>query len=119
MPRSDLDPQDLSRRRARGDGHRLPARPCDRARVRAETQPTDAAVRTTLRILVRKGPAEAAVLTGRSFVYFPTLARGQRWSAFRHLLETFFGGSSARRVAALVEMEDAGCRRASAAASRR
>lgn len=70
--------------------------------------PTDAAVRTTLRILVRKGRLKQEY-DGPRFVYFPTLAReAARRSAFRHLLDTFFGGSARGAMAALVEMEDAG-----------
>jgi predicted transcriptional regulator len=70
--------------------------------------PTDPAVRTTLRVLVRKG-----LLTheyeGPRYVYRPTVTReAARRSAFRHLLDTFFGGSARGAMAALLEMEDAG-----------
>src|SRR6187397_407758 len=80
------------------------------AEIRAQMAqpPTDAAVRTTLRILVRKGRLKQEY-DGPRFVYFPTLAReAARRSAFRHLLDTFFGGSARGAMAALVEMEDAG-----------
>jgi BlaI family transcriptional regulator, penicillinase repressor len=70
--------------------------------------PTDPAVRTTLRILVRKGRLKQEY-DGPRYVYFPTVApEAARRSAFRHLLDTFFGGSARGAMAALLEMEDAG-----------
>jgi BlaI family transcriptional regulator, penicillinase repressor len=70
--------------------------------------PTDPAVRTTLRILVRKGRLSHEY-DGPRYVYFPTVApETARRSAFRHLLDTFFGGSARGAMAALLEMEDAG-----------
>jgi predicted transcriptional regulator len=70
--------------------------------------PTDAAVRTTLRILVRKGRLKQEY-DGPRYVYSPTVeAAAARRSAFRHLLDTFFGGSARGAMAALLEMEDPG-----------
>jgi predicted transcriptional regulator len=80
------------------------------AEIRAQMAqpPTDAAVRATLRILVRKGRLKYEY-DGPSYVYFPTLApEAARRSAFRHLLDTFFGGSAHGAMAALVEMKDTG-----------
>src|SRR5262245_30656537 len=80
------------------------------AEIRAEMAepPTDPAVRTTLRILVRKGRLKQQY-DGPRYVYFPTVApEAARRSAFRHLLDTFFGGSARGAMAALLEMEDAG-----------
>lgn len=80
------------------------------AEVRSEMAepPTDAAVRTTLRVLERKGRLRHDY-DGPRFVYTPTVAReAARRSAFRHLLDTFFGGSARGAMAALVEMEDSG-----------
>jgi len=80
------------------------------AEVRGEMAeaPTDAAVRTTLRVLVRKGRLRQEY-DGPRYVYFPTVAReAARRSAFRHLLDTFFGGSARGAMAALLEMEDSG-----------
>ena len=77
------------------------------AEVRAEMAqaPTDPAVRTTLRILVRKGRLRHQY-DGPRYVYTPTVARDTaRRSAFRHLLDTFFGGSARGAMAALLEME--------------
>jgi BlaI family penicillinase repressor len=78
--------------------------------IRAEMAqaPTDPAVRTTLRVLVRKGRLDHEY-EGPRYVYFPTVApAAARRSAFRHLLDTFFGGSARGAMAALLEMEDAG-----------
>src|SRR4030095_11391722 len=110
MPRSDVDPQDLSRREREVMDivYRLARATALEVRAQMAQPPTDAAVRTTLRILVRKGRLKQEY-DGPRFVYSPTLAReAARRSAFRHLLETFFGGSARGAMAALVEMEDAG-----------
>ena len=70
--------------------------------------PTDPAVRTTLRILVTKGLLSHEY-DGPRYVYVPTVAReAARPSAFRHLLDTFFGGSARGAMAALLEMEKTG-----------
>ena len=70
--------------------------------------PTDPAVRTTLRVLVRKGRLKHEY-DGPRYVYFPTVApEAARRSAFRHLLDTFFGGSAHGAMAALLEMKDTG-----------
>ena len=70
--------------------------------------PTDPAVRTTLRILVDKGRLKHEY-DGPRYVYFPTVERdAARRTAFRHLLDTFFGGSARGAMAALLEMEPEG-----------
>lgn len=65
--------------------------------------PCAAAVRTLLRILEDKGHLRHEK-DGPRHVYFPTTPRSvaQR-SAVRHLIGTFFGGSRAAAVAALLE----------------
>jgi predicted transcriptional regulator len=70
--------------------------------------PTDAAVRTTLRILVEKGHLRIEP-DGPRYTYWPTVARrtAQR-TALRHMLTTFFDGSAASALAALLEIDDAG-----------
>src|SRR5262245_66129515 len=75
-------------------------------RARMAQPPTDPAVRTTLRILVRKGRLKHEY-DGPRYVYFSTLApEAVGRSAFRHLLDTFFGGSAYGAMAALLEMKD-------------
>jgi len=110
MASSEADTQDLSRREreAMDIVYRLGRATALEIRAQMAQPPTDAAVRTTLRILVRKGRLKHEY-DGPRFVYFPTLAReAARRSAFRHLLDTFFAGSARGAMAALVEMEDAG-----------
>ena len=64
--------------------------------------PTHTAVRTLLRILVRKGHL-GHHKQGREFVYTPTRPRGQvARSALRRLLETFFDNSIERAVASYI-----------------
>ena len=76
------------------------------AEVRGAMQdaPTDAAVRTTLRILVAKGHLRIQQ-DGPRYDYWPTLARtaAQR-SELRHVLRTFFGGSTESALAALLDI---------------
>jgi len=77
-------------------------------RGQMDRPPTDPAVRTTLRILVQKGRLKHEY-DGPRYVYLPTLTpEAARRSAFRHLLDTFFGGSAHGAMAALVEMKDTG-----------
>jgi predicted transcriptional regulator len=76
--------------------------------IREELQdpPHPAAVRTLLRILEAKGQLRHSK-DGPRHVYAPTTPRSvaQR-SAVRHLLSTFFGGSRAAAVAALLDDGD-------------
>ena len=110
MARRESDPQGMSRREREVMDivYRLGRATALEVRAEMAEAPTDAAVRTTLRVLVRKGRLKQEY-DGPRFVYFPTLAReAARRSAFRHLLDTFFGGSARGAMAALVDMEDAG-----------
>jgi BlaI family transcriptional regulator, penicillinase repressor len=66
--------------------------------------PGYSAVRAMLRTLEEKG-----IITheedGRAYVYRPTIARDQaRRSAVKHLLTTFFAGSTEQAVAALLDV---------------
>jgi predicted transcriptional regulator len=109
----DLVPSTLSRREREVMDIVYRLGRANAAEVRAEMAqpPTDAAVRTTLRVLVRKGRLTHEY-DGPRYVYVPTVApEAARRSAFRHLLETFFGGSARGVMAALLEMEDAGLSR--------
>lgn len=64
-------------------------------------------VRTQLRVLERKGHVKHEE-QGLRYVYMPTLPRhSARKSALKHLVETFFEGSSAKAVAALLGGEAA------------
>ena len=67
--------------------------------------PTDAAVRTTLRILVAKGHL-LIEQDGPRYDYRPAVARttAQR-SELRHILKTFFGGSTESALATLLDLQ--------------
>ena len=69
--------------------------------------PSYSAVRATLNVLVEKGQATYRQDGPRS-VYLPTTpAEKARTAAVRHLINTFFNGSTEQAMAALVEMSDA------------
>ena len=66
--------------------------------------PTDAAVRTTLRILVAKGHLRIEQ-DGPRYDYWPTVARDTvRRSELQHVLRTFFGGSAESALATLLDI---------------
>jgi predicted transcriptional regulator len=66
--------------------------------------PTDAAVRTTLRILVAKGHLRIEQ-AGPRYDYWPTVARETaRRSELEHVLHTFFGGSPESALATLLDI---------------
>ena len=65
-------------------------------------EPTSSTVRTQLRILEEKGHVRHEE-EGLRYVYFPVVARSAaRRSALRHLVDTFFEGSTEKAVAALL-----------------
>ena len=65
-------------------------------------EPSYSTVRTQLRVLEEKGHARHED-DGVRFVYMPAVARhAARKSALRHLVDTFFDGSSEKAVAALL-----------------
>ncbi|MYG82220.1 MAG: BlaI/MecI/CopY family transcriptional regulator [Gemmatimonadetes bacterium] len=75
-------------------------------RERMSDPPTDSAVRSVLRILVRKGHLSKEY-DGPRYVYSARMpARAARRSAMRHVLKTFFGGSVEGAVATLIALED-------------
>jgi predicted transcriptional regulator len=67
--------------------------------------PTDAAVRTTLRILVAKGHLRIEQ-DGARYDYWPTIPHdAARRSELRHVLRTFFGGSTESALATLLDIQ--------------
>ena len=69
--------------------------------------PSYSTVRTQLRVLERKGHVKHEE-QGLRYIYMPTLPRhSARRSALKHLVDTFFDGSSAKAVAALLGGEAA------------
>ena len=76
-------------------------------RARLDGSPSDSTVRTQLRVLEAKGHVRHEE-HGLRYVYLPTVPRhSARRSALRHLVDTFFDGSAAKAVAALVGGEAA------------
>jgi len=86
--------------------HRMSRATAAEVHAQMAEAPHPSAVRTLLRILEEKGHVRH-VKDGPRHVYMPTTTRrvAQR-SAVRHLIRTFFNGSPAAAVAALVD--DAG-----------
>ena len=69
--------------------------------------PSDSTVRTQLRVLEAKGHVRHEA-QGLRYIYVPTVPRhSARRSALKHLIDTFFEGSSAKVVAALLGGEAA------------
>ena len=67
--------------------------------------PSYSAVRAMLRVLEDKGHLQHEQ-DGPRYVYLPTVsARTARESALRHLVRTFFGGSTTGAMAALLDLE--------------
>ena len=70
--------------------------------------PTDAAVRTTLRILVAKGHLRIEQ-DGPRYDYWPTVpADAARRSELQHVLRTFFGGSAESALTTLLDIQRGG-----------
>lgn len=68
--------------------------------------PSNATTRTLLRILEEKGQVQHE-MDGTRFVFCPTVNREKaKRSALRHLIQTFFDGSPARAVTALLDSSD-------------
>lgn len=67
--------------------------------------PTDAAVRTTLRILVEKGHLRIEQ-NGPRYDYWPTVPpETARRSELQHVVSTFFGGSAESALATLLDIQ--------------
>jgi predicted transcriptional regulator len=76
-------------------------------RERLDGAPSDSTVRTQLRVLESKGHVRHEE-QGLRYVYLPTVPRhAARRSALRHLVDTFFDGSTAKAVAAMLGGEGA------------
>lgn len=66
--------------------------------------PSYSAVRAMLRVLEEKGHVKHQA-EGLKYVYLPTVGRDKaKRSAVKHLLDTFFAGSPAQAVAALLDV---------------
>ena len=68
-------------------------------------EPSDSTVRTQLRVLEEKGHVRHEE-QGLRYVYSPTAPRSTvRKSALKHLIDTFYDGSTEKVVAALLGVE--------------
>lgn len=86
--------------------YRLKGGAVSEVRAQLPDPPSYSAVRTHLGILEEKGLLRHEE-DGRRYVYYPTREKAEvRRSALRSLLETFFDGSVAATLAALLEDED-------------
>ena len=84
--------------------HRRGAATAAEIRGDMDDPPTDAAVRSTLRILSEKGHL-GFEFVGPRYVYRPTVTRETATrSALQSVLSTFFDGSAESAVAALLEL---------------
>jgi predicted transcriptional regulator len=87
--------------------YRLGRATAGEVRLNLPGSPTDSTVRTQLRVLESKGHVRHEE-QGLRFVFMPTVPRvSARRSALKHLVDTFFDGSSANAVAALLGGEAA------------
>jgi predicted transcriptional regulator len=74
-------------------------------RDRLPGTPSDSTVRTQLRVLEEKGHVRHEEV-GLRYVYLPTVSRQTaRRAALRHLVDTFFEGSTAKIVTTLLDSE--------------
>lgn len=82
--------------------YRLGRATASEIRDRLPGAPSDSTVRTQLRVLEEKGHVRHEE-QGLRYVYMPTVPRhAARRSALKHLVDTFFDGSSANLVATLL-----------------
>jgi predicted transcriptional regulator len=106
-------PPDLSRRERQIMDFLFRRGEATAAEVRAgiESPPSYSAVRAHLRTLEQKGHVRHQA-KGLRYVWAPAVPPGQaRRRALRHLLDTFFGGSPANLMAALLDSGAAKLRR--------
>jgi BlaI family penicillinase repressor len=76
-----------------------------------EDAPSNSAVRTLLRVLEEKGHVRRKA-EGLKYVYVPSVAKEKaKRTAVKHLLETYFDGSSEQIVAALLDVSSTGLTR--------
>lgn len=106
MPRA-VPPDDLSRRERQIMDiiYTMGRATASEVLERIPDPPSYSAVRAMLRILEEKGHLTHAQ-DGPRYVYSPTVPREEaKESALKHLLRTFFGGSTTAAVAALLDLK--------------
>lgn len=86
--------------------HRVPRATVAAVRAELPSPPSYSAVRALLAILERKGHVRH-IVDGPRYLYEPVAARAvEQRSALRHLVKTFFAGSTEDAVIALIESGD-------------
>lgn len=86
--------------------HALGEATASQIREKMADPPTNPAVRSILRILVKRDHLQYRQ-DGPRYVYYPTATGTQaRRSALNHLLDTFFGGSVEGAMVALLDMDE-------------
>jgi predicted transcriptional regulator len=103
MPTSSADTLSRRERQIMDVLHRLRRATVGTVRDELPSPPGYSAVRALLRILEEKGHVRH-VADGARYVYEPVAARAtERRSALRHLVRTFFEGSTGEAVLALLD----------------
>ena len=107
MPHASPDTLSRRERQIMDVLHRIPRATAATIREEMPSPPSYSAVRALLRILEGKGHVRHLV-DGPRYVYEPVAPRAtHRQSALRHLVRTFFNGSTEDAVAALIDAADA------------
>jgi len=106
MPKPTADALSRRERQIMDVLHRLRRATVGTVRDELPSPPSYSAVRALLRILEEKGHVRHAA-DGARYVYEPVAAREtERRSALRHLVRTFFDGSTGDAVLALLDAPD-------------
>jgi BlaI family transcriptional regulator, penicillinase repressor len=106
-PRPDHPPLTKRERQIMDALYRLGRGTAGEIRRELSGSPSDSTVRTQLRVLEEKGHVRHEE-HGLRYVYFPVISRhAARKSALRHLVDTFFDGSPANVVTALLGSDTA------------
>jgi predicted transcriptional regulator len=106
MPKPPADPLSRREREIMDVLHRVPKATVAMVRGELASPPGYSAVRALLRILEEKGHVRH-LSDGPRYVYEPVSPRSaQRQSALRHLVHTFFAGSTEDAMIALLDAAD-------------
>lgn len=106
MPKPIVDPLSRREREIMDVLHRVPRATVAMVRAELHAAPSYSAVRALLRILEEKGHVRH-LSDGPRYVYEPVSPRSaQRQSALRHLVQTFFAGSTEDAMVALLDSAD-------------
>lgn len=106
MPKPIADPLSRREREIMDVLHRVPRATVAMVRAELHSPPGYSAVRALLRILEEKGHVRH-LPDGPRYVYEPVSPRStQRQSALRHLVQTFFAGSTEDAMVALLDAAD-------------